>query len=87
MIPEIIAAVLLLGWLGFSVWSWFQPTPKLSESQEHDRQIGYVVGLLGGSIEDAVTARYAIQRLEEDLGRRATMQEMGVAIGVSISLD
>jgi hypothetical protein len=87
MILEIIGAILVLGWLGFSVWSWFQPTPKLSESQEHDRQIGYVVGLLGGSIEDAAEARYAIQRLEEQLGRRASLHEMGVAIGVSVGVD
>jgi hypothetical protein len=87
MIVQIIGALLLLAWLGFSVWSWFQPTPKLTESQEHDRQIGYVVGLLGGSIEDAAVARYAIQRLEEQLGRRATLHEMGVAIGVSVDVD
>jgi hypothetical protein len=82
-----IGLLLVLGWLGICVWSWLTPSPKSTTSAgdaEHDRQIGHIIGMLGGSIEEAAQARYTISRLEEDLGRRATRHEMAIAVGVTL---
>ena len=86
---EWIGLILLLGWLGFAVWSWFQPAePEHSSSEDADREraIGAMIGALGGGVEEAAIARYAISRLEEDLGRKATLHEIAIAIGASTSL-
>lgn len=86
---EWIGLILVVGWLGFAVWSWFQPetpSPASAEDTERDRQIGAMIGALGGGVEEAAIARYAISRLEEDLGRKATLHEIGIAIGAATSL-
>ncbi len=87
-LTTLIGGLLLLSWLGLCLWSWLSPAPpekSCPEQAERDRQIGLMIGSLGGSIEQAAQARYAISRLEENLGRRATLHEIATAIGVTIS--
>lgn len=81
----IFCYVLAVLWGIFTVYSWFSPSPKqsLPSDSERDRQIGLLIGSLGGGIEEAAVARYAISRLEEDLGRQATLQEITIAIGAT----
>ena len=80
---EIFGILLVAGWLVLMVWSWFKPTPPRTPGQERDYQIGVMIGALGGGIEQAAQARYAISRLEEQLGRKATLHEIGIAIGAA----
>ena len=80
---EILGIIILVGWLGIMLWSWFTPTPPRTPDQERDYQVGVMIGALGGGIEEAAHARYAIGRLEEQLGRKATLHEIGIAIGAA----
>jgi len=41
-------------------------------------QIGALIGMTGGSISDAAVARYALQRFEQEHGRKATVKEMAI---------
>jgi hypothetical protein len=81
--------MLVVGWLGVCVWSWLKPAlpDAQDDDPERDRQIAVIVGLLGGTIETAAHARYAISRLEEDLGRKATLHEIATAMGVTLGSD
>lgn len=49
-------------------------------------QIGWLVGLAGGGIEDAIVARFALERFEQIHGRKATSREVGVVIGLMSEL-
>ena len=87
---EFIGLILVVGWLGVCVWSWFQPAPPESASpgdEERDRSIGFITGALGGDVTAAATVRYAISRLEEDLGRQATAREIATAVGVTLGSE
>ncbi len=46
------------------------------------RQIGTLVGLSGGSIPDAATLRFALERFQKQHGRRATTRDIGVVLGL-----
>ena len=46
------------------------------------RQIGTPVGLAGGSIPDAATLRFALDRFQKQLGRRATTRDIGTVLGL-----
>ena len=45
-------------------------------------QIGLLVGMTGGSIPDAATMRFALQRFQEIHGRRATTMDIGIVLGL-----
>ncbi len=69
------------------IWLFFVPsTGKTSgsydETRTDDREIATLIGLAGGSIEDAAIARFALRRFEEEHGRKATAQEMGIVAGM-----
>lgn len=49
-------------------------------------QIGWLVGLAGGGIEDAVVARFALERFEQIHGRKATSMEVGMVLGLMSEL-
>ena len=49
-------------------------------------QIGWLVGLAGGGIEDAVVARFALERFEQIHGRKATTEEVGFVLGLMSEL-
>ena len=88
-IGSFIGIVLFVGWLGMCIWSWMKPVPTTNADScdaERDRQIGLIIGMLGGTVEAAAQVRYAISRLEEDLGRKVTLQEIAVATGVKLGL-
>ena len=46
------------------------------------RQIGTLIGLMGGSVADAAIAQSALRRFEEIHGRKATVREMGLVAGM-----
>ncbi|MGB8355217.1 MAG: hypothetical protein WCD79_15065 [Chthoniobacteraceae bacterium] len=47
-------------------------------------QIGLIIGAAGGSIADAATARYALQRFEEIHGRKPTVRDLGTVAGLTM---
>lgn len=49
-------------------------------------QIGWLVGLAGGEIEDAALATFALQRFEQIHGRKATTEEVAVVLGLMSEL-
>ncbi|MBM4074977.1 MAG: hypothetical protein FJ267_04965 [Planctomycetes bacterium] len=62
-------------------------TDNNSELDPNDsRQLGYLIGLTGGDVTDALVARYALERFEEIHGRKATMQDVGFVVGLMKSL-
>jgi hypothetical protein len=72
--------------VGLFIWIFFVPSRKAFstedlEKAEEARLIGALVGLLGGDIAQAATARYALRRFEEQYGRKPTMQELGIVVG------
>lgn len=86
----IIGTVILLGWLGVCLWSWLKPAPPAQDAgdeADRDRQIGFIIGMMGGTVEAAAQVRYAISRLEEQLGRKATVREIATAVGVKLGTD
>ena len=46
------------------------------------RQIALLIGLKGGSIPDAAVMRFALQRFEQEHGRRATTRDIGIVLGL-----
>ncbi len=86
LLLKILGILLLLWWGWTMVKSWRQPVIQDADT-ERERQIGILIGSLGGDLQDAVHARYAISRLEESLGRKATLHEIAVAIGASVAID
>ena len=67
------------------------PTPTSDEPAFIDssdpKQIGLLIGLTGGSLKDAVTARFALQRFEQIHGRKATSRDIGLLVGMLNSAD
>ncbi len=45
-------------------------------------QIGALIGMMGGSVADVSTVRYALQRFEKIHGRKATVSDMGIVAGL-----
>jgi len=44
--------------------------------------IGLIVGMTGWAVMDAAIVRFALQRFEEQHGRKATMRDVGTVIGL-----
>jgi hypothetical protein len=49
---------------------------------EDSYQIGLLVGMRGGTIPDAALMRFALQRFQEEHGRRATSNDIGLVLGL-----
>jgi hypothetical protein len=46
------------------------------------RQIGLLMGMLGGNVVDAVIAIVVLRQFEQAHGRKATVRDMGVVAGM-----
>ena len=75
-----------IGAVSFFVWLLIpdRTHPRRSEliDPSDSRQLGMLIGMAGGSIGDAATARFALQRFEEIHGRKATTRDIGIVIGL-----
>jgi hypothetical protein len=85
----IISIIVLVGVVGFVIWGNLpqrgpQPPvdPTTAAKEARDREIGFIVGMLGGDIAAAAQVRYAVERLEAQTGRIATPHEVGIAAGM-----
>ena len=84
-----VAAVILAVLIAFVIWGnlpSLHPKTPLDPVEEakalRDREIGMIVGMLGGDIAMAAQVRYAVERLEAQTGRIATPHEVGIAAGM-----
>lgn len=89
---------ILLAFVGaaaFVVFIWLIIPSSSSQAPPSDgglidpsdpEQIGWLVGLAGGRIEDAVLARFALERFEQIHGRKANSTEVGVVLGLMSEL-
>jgi hypothetical protein len=80
--------------LAFLVWLMIPNSKRGSTDKTGDsfidpddtRQIALLVGLKGGSIPDAAVMRFALQRFEQQHGRRATTRDIGIVLGLIDSI-
>ena len=84
---QIITAI-LVGVPVLALFVWMLVTSKSGGDKEElidpsdSRQIGLLVGLMGGTIPDAAVVRFALQRFEEIHGRKATTRDAGIVAGL-----
>jgi hypothetical protein len=76
----VVAALAIFAWLLISLKKTAKGDQPIDASDA--RQIGTLVGLMGGSNDDAAIAQNALRRFEEEHGRKATVKEMGVVAGM-----
>lgn len=92
ILTQIIGGLLVLLYVVFMVSSWYGKS-NASETVGHDEidpdnstQMGVLVGLTGGAVADAAVMRYALQRFEQNHGRKPTMQDAGLVVGLMNSM-
>jgi hypothetical protein len=78
--------------VGLFIWIFFVQSNKPMTAQEsleaeQAQMIGLITGMLGGSISDAATARYALQRFEEQHKRKATPRDLAIVVSMVHSLN
>ena len=49
---------------------------------ENSYQIGYLMGLTGGTITDAAVVRYALERFEQTHGYKPTLRDAALIVGM-----
>lgn len=84
---QVFGFVVGIACVGVFIWLFFVPRQDGASSSSDglsadDPEIGTLIGLTGGSIEDAAIARFALRRFEEEHGRKPTAQEMGIVAGM-----
>ena len=81
----LLQAIVPLSALAFFIWM-LASSRRDSGSEfinpDDSRQIGTLVGLAGGSIPDATTLRFALDRFQKQHGRRATTRDIGIVLGL-----
>jgi hypothetical protein len=82
VVPVIVAVAAI----GFFAWLLVSAKQNAEGDRVIDatdaRQIGTLIGLMGGSIHDAAIAQNVLRRFEQEHGRKATVKEMGVVAGM-----
>ena len=79
---EMIPAIVMGGaGLLFILWLIGGQRPA-AHPPDQARRVGTLTGLLGGSIEDAAKAQYALRSLEEKTGQPPSPQDLGTAVGM-----
>ena len=81
----LLQAIVPLAALALFIWMLASSrTGSGSEFIDPDdsRQIGTLVGLTGGSIPDAATLRFALDRFQKQHGRQATTRDIGTVLGL-----
>jgi hypothetical protein len=84
----IFAIVIGIAALGFLVWLLIPSSSKKHGGDgelidpSDPRQIGVLIGLMGGGVADAAVARFALERFEQIHGRKATTKDVGIVVGL-----
>jgi hypothetical protein len=88
LIGTLINALIGVVCVGLFIWIFFgkrkrKPmTAQEALEAEQAQMIGLITGMLGASISDAVTARYALQRFETQHRRKATPRDLAIVMGM-----
>ena len=88
----ILVTLLALGFVGWLLTGSASAAGPRSRSEsdvldaDNPADLGYLIGLLGGTIADAAVAQFALRRFEETHGRKATVRESGELIGLMMAL-
>jgi hypothetical protein len=78
--------------IGFVIVAFvkYRNTPIADErteaQRERDYRIGVAMGAMGYDVGQAAVVRYALERFEEEKGRKATEQELATVIGAAIGV-
>jgi len=56
--------------------------PKEPDTALDPTLIGILIGMSGGTINDAVMAKFALDRFEQINGRKATANDLGLIVGM-----
>ncbi|HEY7090298.1 MAG TPA: hypothetical protein VH518_19530 [Tepidisphaeraceae bacterium] len=81
-LPFVIAvvAIAFFAWMMFGRGKSSNPDAVIDPNDA--RQIGELIGMTGGSIKDAAVAQFALQRFEQQHGRKATVRDMATVAGI-----
>lgn len=93
--PDIMSMQYAIGLTVTGIALWFLwslvTTPESSTADPtgldaaSPQDVDCLIGLFGGSITDAASARFALQRFEQINGRKATSRDVGVLMGLMSS--
>ena len=87
----LLEALSTVGDLLFGVWTifdWFGNAKDTSDKNDEEIdpnnsfQMGYLLGLKGGTITNAAIVQSALLRFEQAHGRKPTMRDAGVVVGL-----
>jgi plastocyanin domain-containing protein len=89
---NLMTYVIGIGAVGFFIWIFFVKSNKPMTAQEtleaeQAQMIGLTTGMIGGSISDAVMARYALQRFEQQYKRKATPRDLAIVVSMIHSMN
>jgi uncharacterized membrane protein YeiH len=83
---QVINALIGIVCVSLFIWIFFGKRKPMTAQEaleaEHSQMIGLITGMLGGTISDAVTARYALQRFETQYKRKATTRDTAIVMGM-----
>ncbi|MGL4512458.1 MAG: hypothetical protein ACRCT8_05150 [Lacipirellulaceae bacterium] len=85
LLPAIVVALLCLGLFVYLM----VPTGKGQDEPldpTDPRTLGMLVGMTGGSVADAAVARFALERFEQEHGRKATLCDAVVVVVVVVGI-
>ena len=80
-----IGSCLMMGWLVFSNASKSEPCVASQDDVIDPRnsyQIGFLVGMTGGTVTDASVVSYALERFERTHGYKATLRDAAALVGL-----
>ena len=80
-----IASCLIAGWLLFSNTSKMEPCVASQDDvidPSNSYQVGFLIGMTGGTVADASVVRYALERFEQTHGYKATLRDAAVIVGL-----
>jgi hypothetical protein len=82
---QLILSVIAIGAVVLFVW-FMAGKKSAAEDVEIDptdsRQIGMLIGMMGGDARDAAVARFALVQFEAQYGRKATVRDMAIVAGM-----
>ena len=86
----LMQVILGFGSLALFCWMMFSQTstPGVSVTSVHDvidpnnsYQIGFLIGMTGGTVVDAAVVRFALQRFEQVHGYKPTLRDAALVVG------
>ena len=92
VIVQVLAGIGFCLYVALVIHSWFQKMEIHATSQNdvidpnNLYQVGYLVGMTGGTVADAATVRYALERFEQTHGYKPTLRDGAIVVGIMNSM-